>query len=91
MEGEEVRALAALDVDDLDVLALAHLVGERAGAVDAEVQARLGQRRRQLDLAGRPRRSARRISTTSAEAGGSPSTTRPPGAPTTTSRLALGQ
>ena len=64
VEGEEVRALAALDVEHLDVLALAHLVGERGGAVDAEVQPRLGQRRRQLDLGERaaasraaPRRS----------------------------------
>ena len=32
VEGEEVRALPALDVDDLDVLALAHLVGQGAGA-----------------------------------------------------------
>ena len=58
VEGEEVRALAALHVEHLDVLALAHLVGERGGAVDAEVQPRLGQRRRQLDLGERPRRRA---------------------------------
>ena len=56
VEGEEVRALTALHVEHLDVLALAHLVGERGGAVDAEVQPRLGQRRRQLDLDERPRR-----------------------------------
>ena len=47
MEGQEVRALLALDVDDLDVLALAHLVGQRGGLVDAEVEPRLGQGRRQ--------------------------------------------
>ena len=55
VEGEEVRALAALDVEHLDVLALAHLVGQRGGRVDAEVQPRLGQRLGKLDLGGRPR------------------------------------
>ena len=55
VEGEEVRALAALDVEHLDVLALADLVGERRRGVDAEVQPRLGERRRQLDLLRRAR------------------------------------
>ncbi len=50
VEGEEVRALLALDVDDLDVLALLDLVGQRRGLVHAEVEPRLGQRRRQLEL-----------------------------------------
>ena len=53
VEGEEVRALAARDVDDLDELALAHLVGERARLVHAEVEPRLGERRRQLGLRAR--------------------------------------
>ena len=50
VEGEEVRALLALHVDDLDELALAHLVGQRRRPVHAEVEPRLGQRRRQLQL-----------------------------------------
>ncbi len=58
VEGEEVRALAPGHVDDLDVLALADLVGERGGLVDAEVEPRLGERRRQLDLLARPRHRA---------------------------------
>ena len=58
VEGEEVRALAPGHVDDLDVLALADLVGERRGLVDAEVEPRLGERRRQLDLLARPRHRA---------------------------------
>ena len=44
------------DVDDLDVLALAHLVGERGRLVDAEVEPRLRQRR----AAARPRFGPRR-------------------------------
>src|SRR3954451_7497238 len=51
VEGEEVRALAPADVDDLDVLAGLDLVAQRARAVDAEVEPRLGQGRRQLELA----------------------------------------
>ena len=43
-EGEEVGALAAAHVDHLDVLAGLHLVGERRGAVDLEVEARVGER-----------------------------------------------
>ena len=58
VEGEEVRALAPGHVDDLDVLALADLVGERGGLVDAEVEPRLGERRRQLHLLARPRHRA---------------------------------
>ena len=47
-----------LHVDDLDELALAHVVGERRRLVDAQVEPRLGERRRQLDLRLRPRRGA---------------------------------
>ena len=43
-EGEEVGALAPSHVDHLDVLARLHLVGERRGAVDLEVEARVGER-----------------------------------------------
>ena len=43
-EGEEVGALASADVDHLDVLAGLHLVGERRGAVDLEVEPRIGER-----------------------------------------------
>ena len=84
VEGEEVRALLALDVDDLDELARAHLVGERRRGVHAEVEPGLGERGRELELLVRargaraaPRRGARR-------AGGAPSTIRPAGAATTT-------
>jgi len=55
IEGEEVRALLPLDVDDLDVLPRHDLVGECRGLVDAEVEPRFGERRRQLDLELRPR------------------------------------
>ena len=55
VEGEEVRALLALDVDDLDVLALPDLVGQGRGLVHAEVEPRLRQRRRQLEVDLRPR------------------------------------
>ena len=55
VEGEEVRALPAGHVDDLDVLALAHLVGQRRGLVDPEVEPRLGERRGQLRLLARAR------------------------------------
>jgi hypothetical protein len=58
VEGEEIRALLPAHVDDLDELALAHLVGQRRGAVDAEVEPGLGERRRQLDLVQGPRRRA---------------------------------
>ncbi len=50
MEREEVGALAALHVDHLDVLAGLHLVGERRGARNLEVEARLRQRLRQRRL-----------------------------------------
>ena len=50
MKGQEVRALLALHVDDLDVLPLLDLVGERRRLVHAEVEARLGERRRQLQV-----------------------------------------
>ncbi len=43
-EREEVGALATLDVDHLDVLTGLHLVGERRGAIDLEVEARVGER-----------------------------------------------
>ena len=55
MEREEVRALLALDVDDLDVLAGLDLVGEGRRAVDAEVEPRLGERGRELELVVRAR------------------------------------
>ena len=58
VEGEEVGALLPLDVDHLDVLARAHLVGERGRGVDAHVEPRLGERRRELRLAVGPRRRA---------------------------------
>ena len=61
VEREEVRALLAPHVDDLDVLALLHLVGERGSLVDAEVEPRLRQRRRQLRLHLRPRRGALKL------------------------------
>ena len=89
VEGEEVRALLALDVDDLDVLARAHLVGERGRRVDAEVEPRLGQRGGS-SCSSSVRGVARRTSTSSADAGGAPSTMRPPGAATTTVTAALG-
>ena len=46
VKGEEVGALSAPHVDDLDVLALLHLVRQRRGAVDLEVEPRLGERLR---------------------------------------------
>ena len=49
-EGEEVGALPSLHVDHLDVLAGLHLVGERRGAVDLEVEPRLGERVREDGL-----------------------------------------
>ena len=53
-EREEVGALATLDVDHLDVLAGLHLVGERRGAIDLEVEARVGERIGESELgAGR--------------------------------------
>ncbi len=58
VEGEEVGALLALDVDDLDVLAGANLVREGCRLVDAEVEPRLGERGRKLELAVLPRRAA---------------------------------
>ncbi len=56
MEGQEVGALTALDVDDLDVLARLHLVGAGGGGVHPQVEHRFGQRRRKPRLAGLPRR-----------------------------------
>ncbi len=53
VEGEEVRALAARDVDDLDVLALEDLEALGARDVDADVETRLGERLGQARLAGR--------------------------------------
>ena len=50
MEREEVGALLALDVDHLDELACAHLVGERRRRVDPEVEPRLGEWGRELLL-----------------------------------------
>ena len=58
MEGEEVGALLALDVDDLDELAGADLVGESGGGVDADVEARFGERGRQLLLVVRASRGS---------------------------------
>ena len=57
VEREEVGALASLDVDDLDVLPRLHLVGERRGPVDLEVEPRVGERLREtrLELLERPR------------------------------------
>ena len=61
MKGEEVRALTALGVDHLDVLAGLHLVGESGGARDLEVETRLGQRLRQrgLEVLARARAGSR--------------------------------
>jgi hypothetical protein len=47
VEGEEVRALPALDVDDLQVLAGLDGVAAGRGGVHAQVEDRVGQRRRQ--------------------------------------------
>ena len=58
MESEEVRALLALDVDDLDELPCAHLVRERGRGVDAEFETGLGKRRRELLLFVGARRHA---------------------------------
>ena len=58
MEGEEVGALLPLDVDHLDELAGAHLVGEGGRRVDADVEPRLGERRRELLLLVGARRHA---------------------------------
>ena len=57
VEREEVGALPSLDVDDLDVLPRLHLVGERRGTVDLEVEPRVGERLREtrLELLERPR------------------------------------
>ena len=55
VEGEEVGALAARDVDDLDVLALEDLEALGAGDIDADVETRLGERLGQARLAGRQR------------------------------------
>ena len=57
VKGEEVGALPAPHVDDLDVLARLHLVRERRCAVDLEVEPRLGERlrKRRLELVVRPR------------------------------------
>ena len=57
VEGQEVRALLALDVDHLDVLAGADLVALGGRGVDPEVEAGLGERRRQLELLARARRA----------------------------------
>ncbi len=58
VERQEVRALAPLDVDDLDVLARLDLIGERRRPVDADVEAWLGQRRRELRRRPRERLGA---------------------------------
>src|SRR5262249_61680137 len=58
MEGEEVGALLALDVDDLDELAGPHLVGEGRRGVDPKIETRLRQRRRELLLLVAARRRA---------------------------------
>ena len=52
VEGEEVGALPAPDVDHLDVLARLDLVGERGCASDLEIEAWLGERirERRVDL-----------------------------------------
>ena len=57
VKGQEVRALPASHVDDLDVLALLDLVRERGCPVDLEVEARLGQglRKGRLELVRAPR------------------------------------
>ena len=54
VERQEVRALAALDVDDLDVLAGLDLVRERGRGIHPQVEHGVGQRGRQLGLARRP-------------------------------------
>ena len=53
VEGLEVRALAPLDIDDLDPFAGAHLVARGRAAVDSLVEARVGQRFGQHRLARR--------------------------------------
>ena len=58
MEREEVGALLALDVDHLDELTGAHLVGERRGSVDPEVEPWLRERRREFLLLVAARRRA---------------------------------
>ena len=58
MEREEVGALLALDVDHLDELTGAHLVRERRGRVDPEVEPWLGERRREFLLLVAARRRA---------------------------------
>ena len=50
VEREEVGALLALDVDDLDELAGSHLVRERRCHVDSKVEPRLRERRGKLVL-----------------------------------------
>ena len=74
------------DVDHLDELAVPHLVRERRRPVDAEVEPRFGERRRQLHLLV-ARAIVRRTSTTRSDGGGAPSTTRPAGAATTTTTV----
>ena len=58
VEREEVGALLALDVDHLDELARPHLVRERSGSIDADVEPRLGERGRELLLLVTSRRCA---------------------------------
>ncbi|ODA65903.1 hypothetical protein A7A08_03216 [Methyloligella halotolerans] len=48
IEGQEVGALTALHVDDLDIVAGLHRVGRRGRRIDAQIQLRLRQRRRRI-------------------------------------------
>ena len=58
MEREEIGALLAFDVDHLDELAGAHLVSERRGSLDTEVEPWFCERWRELLLLVAARRRA---------------------------------
>ena len=77
VEREEVRALPALDVEDLDVLALAHLVGS-AVAASTRRSSRGSASGSGSSTSAAVRGIALRTSTWRSLGGTSPSTTRPP-------------
>ena len=83
VEGEEVRALPALDVEDLDVLALLHLVGAARSRASTRKSSRGSASGGGSSISAAVRGIALRTSTCRSLGGTSPSTTRPPGAPTT--------